>query len=433
MELLICEFCGTQFDASLPQCPLCGKTAVYLAEAVQTEPERPRHYQPSKPGKHLAPRQKKAKKGKRLSAPKEPRENPYKLPRRLVIAICVVLGLAVILGAVLAIYNLKWLDPIESPFRAKPAAHQPEHAEEETPQTPVVHTQPSEQDYTNEEDFAAQNPDFVTPATLVECTGLKLSTGTVTFDEPDLFYNITYTRSPEDCNQEVYFSSSDESIVTVNQQGKIVAVNAGVAYITAACGVQSASCLVTCDFAYLEEQPEEKEPTEGDPDALPELNNADMTFFSPGEQYQLEVRNLPEGSTVTFSCSNTAVATVTPGGLVTAKGSGTTTVTASLDDGQTLSCIVRCNMTSSVETADGSTCTLSHSDVTMSIVGEYFKLSLKDSAGKAIPGLAWVSSDEYICTVSADGIVTATGKGTAYVSTTYGGKSFECIVRCNIR
>ena len=34
MELKTCEYCGTSFDASLRQCPLCGKAA----ESVPAEP-----------------------------------------------------------------------------------------------------------------------------------------------------------------------------------------------------------------------------------------------------------------------------------------------------------------------------------------------------------------------------------------------------------
>ena len=68
----------------------------------------------------------------------------------------------------------------------------------------------------------------------------------------------------------------------------------------------------------------------------------------------------------------------------------------------------------------------------MSIVGEYFKLSLKDADGNKISGLSWTSSDNSVCTVDSDGVVTATGRGTAYVSTTYQGVSYECIVRCNV-
>lgn len=104
--------------------------------------------------------------------------------------------------------------------------------------------------------------------------------------------------------------------------------------------------------------------------------------------------------------------------------------------GTRLECIVRCKLDSSAESgaeADAEGCTISHSDVTMAFLGEYFKISLKDADGNRIKGLSWSSGNTGVCTVDADGVVTATGKGTTTVSTTYGGKSFECIIRCNLK
>ena len=77
-------------------------------------------------------------------------------------------------------------------------------------------------------------------------------------------------------------------------------------------------------------------------------------------------------------------------------------------------------------------CTISHSDVTMSILGEYFRLSLRDSNDERVSGLTWRSSDTSVCTVDEKGTVYAVGSGTATVSTTYGGTTYECIVRCRI-
>ena len=114
---------------------------------------------------------------------------------------------------------------------------------------------------------------------------------------------------------------------------------------------------------------------------------------------------------------------------------GWVTVRAEVD-GVRLECIVRCKLDSSAEsgtTADAEGCTLSHSDVTMAFLGEYFKISLKDADGNRVKGLSWKSGNTGVCTVDADGVVTASGKGTTTVSTTYGGKSFECIIRCNLK
>lgn len=48
----------------------------------------------------------------------------------------------------------------------------------------------------------------------------------MTFEEAGRFFNITFTRTPADCTEPVAFSSSDETVATVSEQGKIIAVNA---------------------------------------------------------------------------------------------------------------------------------------------------------------------------------------------------------------
>ena len=250
----------------------------------------------------------------------------------------------------------------------------------------------------------------------------------MTFEEAEQFYNMTVQLTPADCSQEVVYTSADESIATVNSNGKIVAVSGGATEITVTCGEQSATCLVTCDFTLAAGEQAPAEP--------PVLNNTDMTFFSPGEQYQLKVLNVGDGTAVTFASSDSSVASVGADGTVTAKGIGTATVTVTvaLDEPVSLACIVRCRLEDSAESAEPAdpNCTISHSDVTMSILGEYFRLSLRNSNDERVSGLTWRSSDTSVCTVDEKGTVYAAGSGTATVSTSYGGKTYECIVRCKI-
>lgn len=411
MDLRTCEYCGIEYDASLAQCPLCGRNTDVSAAAAAPRASGKK----KKGGAHLA---KSVKAQKAATAPDD--GNPYAIPKWMMVTICVILGVAVMLGAAFAIYNLDWFG------LKKSAVIEQEPTTPQEPDTQIdepVDTTPTEEQYMNEEDYVAG--DQPQTPTVVECTGLTLGTSSITFDEAEQFYNITATVEPADCTQEVVYTSADESIATINAQGKIVAVNGGSTTITVSCGTQSATCLVTCDFSFTE-QPgtEETQP--------PELNKTDMTFFSPGEQFTLVVLNLAEDQTATFESADPQVASVSSTGVVTAMGSGTTTVTATAA-GQSFSCIVRCNLDDSAETGSGEgRATISHSDVTMAIAGEYFRLSLTDANGDRITGLSWSSSDNSICTVDSDGVVTAVGRGTAYVSTTYNGVSYECIVRCNV-
>ena len=56
----------------------------------------------------------------------------------------------------------------------------------------------------------------------------------------------------------------------------------------------------------------------------------------------------------------------------------------------------------------------------MSIIGEYFKLSLRDSNDDRVSGLTWRSSDTSVCTVDEKGVVYAVGGGTAIVCLRFG-------------
>ena len=355
--------------------------------------------------------------------------NVYAIPKWMMTVICVILGLAVLGGALLAFSRLGWsplyreatLDAPAADTSAEPA--QP--SETQPAEQPSETQQPAENRYTNEEDQkpAEQQPEEETNQS-VTCTSLTLSAPTVTFEDADRFFNITFTRKPAECTEPVTFTTSDETVATVTEQGKIVAVNAGSAVITATCGDQSATCLVTCDFAYVGGDEEETDAP------VLTLSRDDLTFFGVGEQYQLTVSGAPDGAKVTYASSDTAIVTVSDSGVLTAKGSGTTTVSVTVDDAAPMTCIVRCNFEDGAQ-SDG-TYTLSNSDVTMGVKGETFQISLRDASGNKVTGLLWVSSDLSVCSVDGTGVVKAEGKGTAYISTTYNGVSYQCIVRCNL-
>lgn len=269
MELKTCEYCGTAYDARLRQCPLCGRTAEGPAAPAEPErtspvPEKSAQSAPAErpaPGRRLrqdagAPKAARGYAGKRLrtaSAPQPsdaqsaPGEAVYAIPKWMMTVLCVILGAAVLGGALLAFSRLGWSplyrEPtLEAPVQpAEPAQPEPEQA---TVQQPAEPAQPDENRYMNEEDQKHdQTPEPAQEQESVSCTSLTLSAPTVTFEEAGRFFNITFTRTPADCTEPVAFSSSDETVATVSEQGKIIAVNAGSAVITAQCGEQTAQCV----------------------------------------------------------------------------------------------------------------------------------------------------------------------------------------------
>ena len=159
MKLKKCEYCGTEFDAALSQCPLCGKAV--QPGAAEPQPVMPAAYKPAggrggkfskKKGGHFAADPKKEKEAKSA-------ENPYKIPKWMMVTICVILGLAVLMGAAFALYQLSWfpkfLSPKE-PVSMQEPAQQPAQEAASEPSQPAV---PTEQQDMTEEDYQPEEAD----------------------------------------------------------------------------------------------------------------------------------------------------------------------------------------------------------------------------------------------------------------------------------
>ena len=142
-----------------------------------------------------------------------------------------------------------------------------------------------------------------------------------------------------------------------------------------------------------------------------------------GKTIKLETTITPENATnktITWTSTNTDVATVSSEGIVTAKGAGTTIITATTNNGKTAKCTI---------TVEQPVTAIALSDATTSLwVGKTKTLTAtitpRTSSNTAVN---WSSSDENVATVSSDGIVTANSEGTCIITCTaadgYGTKS----------
>ena len=406
MKLRTCEFCGTEYDTSLEKCPLCGKST----DQAQSEPivvaEKKNHT--GKGGARLA---KKAEEDK--------------VPRGMWIAICSVLGLAVLIGLLFFLYIMG----LFGNFNAAPVNQEPDvlpeyNYEEQLPET-------SETEETAEEEQETVDPNA--------CTGLSISKEKETLAEPGDKFFLTAVAKPSSCTEPITFSSSDESIATVNVNGMVTAIGPGEAEIYVTCGEITESCLVICDFENPEEEPEEapEEDPEEDPAEEPEevipptLSTEDFTLRYPGEKAQLSVNNAPEGAAISYVSGNTSVVTVTASGEVTAVADGNTTITVTVGD-TVLSCIARVNLESSAEGGANGDYTgpfkLSHTDVTLFSSGESFTLTLVDATGKTVP-VGWFASNG--CVSIIGNTMKAVAGGQCTVTCVYNGVTYNCIIRCN--
>lgn len=140
-------------------------------------------------------------------------------------------------------------------------------------------------------------------------------------------FNLKVTNLPE--GAEVTWSSADEEIATVDENGKVKAISSGTTYIIAEVNGKTAKMVVRCSIE------------DGGTAGSASLNYTDVTI-GIGETFYLRLydandERITEG--LSFSISNASVATLEDNG-VTGVSAGTTTVTVTYN-GEEYTCIVR--------------------------------------------------------------------------------------------
>ncbi len=136
----------------------------------------------------------------------------------------------------------------------------------------------------------------------------------------------------------VAFSSSDEAVATVSANGTVQAVSTGSAVITASAADTTATCRVAVTAA-VDQPTDPVTPDTPDTPAGKDLvlqsiyGSRGQFSLNVGETAPLEVDGTD--ATVTWSSSDTKIATVDASGVVTAVSSGKAIITASVE-GQTL-------------------------------------------------------------------------------------------------
>ena len=252
-------------------------------------------------------------------------------------------------------------------------------------------------------------------ARFIEVTGISLDHSELNLTEGDTAW-LNATVSPEDAtDRTLTWTSSDESVVRVSENGEVSAVSPGNATVTVtASNGLSASCSVTVTarvIAVTEVVLDNTslEMTEGDTASLTAtVNPADAT-----------------DKTLTWTSSDSSVASVSENGEIQALKAGTATITVSSANGKTATCVVTVakkiiEVTSvsfdqtKLDMTEGDTATL------MATVNP------SDATDKT---LTWTSSDASVASVSANGEVKALKAGSAtIIVSTANGKTAMCEV-----
>ncbi len=257
--------------------------------------------------------------------------------------------------------------------------------------------------------------------TNITITEVRLNKSTETLTEGDTT-TLTATVLPENTtdSKSVSWSSSNSEVAAVDANGTVTAKSAGTAVITAtSTNGKSAGCTVTVSRKEI-------------PITEISLDKSSATL-TEGETTTLVATVLPENTTdsknVSWSSSNSEVATVDANGTVTAKSAGTAVITATSANGKTAGCTVtvsRKEIPITEISLDKSSATLTEGETTTLVATV---LPENTTYGKSVK---WSSSNVAVATVDLMGKVTAKSAGTAVITaTSENGKTASCTVTVN--
>ena len=236
---------------------------------------------------------------------------------------------------------------------------------------------------------------------------------------------LTATITPEEATiKECNWSSSDETIATVNANGLVTAKKAGTATITVTTkdgSELSKKCEITVTPAKI---------------AVTGITlDKISTQVQEGKLVQLVATVTPDNATVKdceWTSSDETVATVDVNGLVTAKQAGTAVITVTSKDNSEISAECTITVTSAApEKVEVTGITLDKTSAETE-EGKTVQLVATVTPDNAtVKDCEWTSSDETVATVDVNGLVTAKQAGTAVITVTSKDNS-EISAECTI-
>ena len=339
MAKIICDVCGTSYPETATQCPICGCVRSAHVRTMHSsedtpETERTGSYTYVKGGRFSKANVEKRNRGIPVETEKvvhsgssdnEPKKDKNSKDTAFIITIAVLL---VAILAVIAYIVFRYISPVEE-------------TDDETLITTVA-TQSATEESTDPTTETTTAPTETTPL-LVPCTSITLDEEQFEFTEIGQTKQLTFVIAPEDTTDEVVFSSLNDTIASVSEDGLVTAVSNGETAIIVSCGEFSAEFTAICKI-----EPEETEP-EYDASKLkftnyiftkedPKVGDVTQSRSQPWNSYDENKCGIP-ASVITFTSSDTSVATVDENGRVTALKAGTTIITAEYG-GVTIRCKV---------------------------------------------------------------------------------------------
>ena len=345
MSKVICDICGTVYQDTAECCPICGYSEISGFEKIKDEvPEEEILITRNKNGRFTETSAKKKHKEifdyDEVNADEEDEEEVYEAeeeyeeePRSNSFVIVLLVILIMLLLAATGFVFFRFLLPnLSGP---------------DAPEQVAVATEATE---------------FTTEATTeptIPCQSIVLTEGMEPLTREGQYRLLNVVVMPEDTTDVLTYTSGDESIATVSENGRITAVSEGETTVYITCGKQQINCPVVVQ--YVEETEPATEETAGNElvsdetvpseteaetaatelvDVELKLKKYDITL-PVGYGDQLELDCDLDASDVKWYVLHGDIAVVNDQGFVTAIGYGTTAVVVEYGD-QQVKCIVRC-------------------------------------------------------------------------------------------
>ena len=244
----------------------------------------------------------------------------------------------------------------------------------------------------------------------IEFSVVPTPVSAITFDKTSIKLKVTETVKviativPEDAtNKNINWTSSNNSVVSVDADGVVTAIAVGEAVITAT-ATDGSGVKATCSVSVI------ATPAEG-----VTIETPNKTTFKAGESIKLNATVLPETTTdktITWTSSNLAVATVDENGNVTAVGVGTVIITATTSNGKTYT------TTLTVEPTLATSLTLNRTSASLKVANTIQLSARFTPATTTNQTVEWSTSNESVAKVNTSGLVTAKALGTCVITAT---------------
>lgn len=286
MSKIICDVCGTSFPETANQCPICGCAAaadnLVINATKENNDSGHGSYTHVKGGRFSKANVKKRNSGrhvavesKKESAPAKAKD-PKKSDRGLVIA-CIALLLAII--AVIIYIAFRFFIPMGQDAK-----------QNNSPTNNVVIENNENQEENQEE--------------TIPCTDLTLSEIALELTEENQSLKLEVTVGPENTTDVLSFSSDDETVATVDEEGNITAIAAGETVIHVTCGEITATCQVTCNFESTTGEDDQPENTDEEQQTNTEVTGEGSNHLLENGTYRLNTYQSVPDFTLNFPATH---------------------------------------------------------------------------------------------------------------------------------